>query len=76
MFVALVAAAHAAAVSMAGLHVQGNALVNGDGVGVLIHVRASLLLPSLDRSTQGVDYSGTEYACAQGLLPSATWLWC
>lgn len=44
MFVALVAAAHAAAVSMAGLHVQGNALVNGDGVGVLFHVRASLLL--------------------------------
>lgn len=44
MVVALVAAAHAASVSMAGLHVQGNALVNGDGVGVLIHVRASLLL--------------------------------
>lgn len=36
--VLLVSAAHGAAVSMAGLHVQGNALVNG-GVGVLIHVR-------------------------------------
>lgn len=37
--VALVALAVASArVSMSGLHVQGNALVNGDGVGVLIHV--------------------------------------
>lgn len=28
----------AARVSMQGLHVQGNAIMNGDGVGVLIHV--------------------------------------
>lgn len=36
---ALATLACAAAVSMQGLHVQGNALVNGDGIGVLIHVR-------------------------------------